>query len=64
MTFLFADKQNFSETDPQDTHTSQQAKAPLGVPAIKQVRQFYIRTRMSVELSSKNKLLIAFVFMI
>jgi hypothetical protein len=36
----------------------------LGVPAIKQVRQFYIKTRMLVELSSKNKLLIAFDFMI
>jgi len=39
-------------------------KAPVGVPAIKQVRQFYIKTRMLVELSSKNKLLIAFDFMI
>ena len=36
----------------------------VGVPAIKQVRQFYIKTRMLVELSSKNKLLIAFDFMI
>ena len=39
-------------------------KAPVGVPAIKQVRQFYIKTRMLVELSSKNKLLIAFDSMI
>jgi len=39
-------------------------KTSLGAPAIKQVRQFYIKTRMLVELSSKNKLLIAFDFMI
>jgi hypothetical protein len=36
----------------------------LGAPAIKEVRQFYIKTRMLVELSSKNKLLIAFDFMV
>ena len=42
----------------------QAKKRSLGVPAIKQVRQFYVKTRTVVELSSKNKLLIALDFMI
>ena len=43
---------------------TEEEKASLGVPAIKQVRQFCVKTRTTVELSSKNKLLIGFNFMI